>query len=173
VIRISPLVVVALVCAYCTPFAPAAVSGISQTAIGGAKLGLSAAAYAKALAEKPTVTRYADGTSRLLFSKAEISVLLTRGGRGMAVSTDASEYRLPGGIGPCDPIARLLKAYRPVARHVVQPVGNGPVVYQLRHLWFTTVAGRVGRVTLASGRPSIASLVNAPQCGTGEEGSHG
>jgi hypothetical protein len=173
VTRISPLVLVAFACALAAAPVFGAEPGISQAAIGEAKLGLSAAGYARSLAEKPAVTHYADGTSRLYFSKAEISVLLARSGRGVVVSTEAGKYKLPGGIGPCDSVTRLLKAYRPVPRHMIQPVGSGPVVYQLRHLWFTTVAGRVGRVSLVSGSPSIQSLVNAAQCGTGEEGSHG
>jgi hypothetical protein len=171
VIRISLLLVAAAAGASCVVSASAAVPRISQTAIGGVRLGLTATAYARTLAEKPKVTRYADGTSRLFFSKAAISVDLGPGGRGTLISTAAATYVLPGGIGPCNRLARLTRAYTAAVPHqIAQPTGNGPVVYQLGHLWVTTVAGRIRRIALAAGSPPLQSLVNDPQCGTGEEG---
>jgi hypothetical protein len=170
VIRISPLIVVAAAGAACVVSASAVGPRVSQATIGGARLGLTAADYARVLSEKPTVTRYSDGTSRLSFSRAEISVLLGPGGRGRLIATAAPKYVLPGGIGPCGSLTRLARAYRNLVAHqIVQPMGRGPVVYQLGHLWFTTIVGRIGRISLASGRPPLQSLVNDAQCGAGEE----
>jgi hypothetical protein len=148
------------------------ITSITQRSIATAGLGLKGTAYTRAFGEKPTVTRYADGTSRLSFSKAEVSVFLGRGGRGVVISTAAPDYVLSGGVHACGELPALLRAHRGVSpRRVSGAFGTQAVVYRLGRLWFTTVGTRIGRIALAA-HPSLRSLLNDAQCGVGEpEGS--
>ena len=148
-------------------------TAVSQTSIGPARLGLTQGQYATALKERPAVTHYADGTTRLAFTKAQLLVELGRNGRGRLISTEGDTYKLRGGIGPCGSFAKLAHAFRLTPHRVTSPLGNAPVVYQLGHLWLTTVGDRIGSVSLASGTPDLQALINLSQCGTGEEEGSG
>lgn len=143
---------------------------ITQASIGGVGLGLRAADYARVLGERGFTTRYANGTTRLHFPKAEISVLLDRRGRGVRVTTAAREYTLASGIGPCSPLDRLARAHTLTPVALRGPFGTTALVYRNGRLWFTLSDARhVGSVTLAAGQPAIQALIGAAQCGVGDE----
>ena len=145
---------------------------IRSGSIGSARLGLAGHQYAQVFGARPFTTRYADGTVRLLFEKAEVEVLLSRAdSQGFAIFTAAREYRTAAGIGPCSPVRSLLRAYGGKLRRY--PAGSQPIVaYKLGRLWFTVYAASriVGGVMLSERTPTSASLSGAPVCGQSEEG---
>ncbi len=163
--------IVLLACAVTAPAAGAdARHRITQTSIGGARLGLHASDYAHIFGAKPFTTRYSDGTSRLTFTRAEIDVYLDRRGVGVVISTSAREYATSTGAAPCGTLASLRRSYAKTIRpHSLSP--RGPVaVYSVGHLWFSAYNNRtVGSVTLAAGSPTTSFFVNLGQCGQGEE----
>jgi hypothetical protein len=143
---------------------------ITQHSIGTATLGLRASDYASRLGERPFVTRYGNGTRRLLFAKAELSVLLGRSGRGIRVTTAGRQYRLSGGLGACSPLASLARSHRLVPYAVPGPFGASAVVYRSGNLWFTLAGTKyVGSVTLATRKPSLPLLVGGAQCSGSDE----
>lgn len=89
---------------------------ITQTSIGGAKLGLSASAYKRLLgkpnfklplndpAGKPT------GWSRLVFLNVTV-YFPSRKTRGAVVTTWARSYKTAAGMGPCSTLTDLRLAY--------------------------------------------------------------
>jgi hypothetical protein len=143
---------------------------VTQAAIGGVRLGLTASGYAHALREQPFVTRYENETRRLFFPRAELSVYLDRKGRGTRITTAAPEYTLGRGLGPCGLLTSLARARRLVPVRLAGPFGSSATVYREGRLWFTLAnATHVGSVTLAAGRPALSALVAEAQCGVGDE----
>jgi hypothetical protein len=145
---------------------------VTATSLAGAKLGLRAADYAHILHEQAYfVTRYGDGTSRLVFPGAEVEVVLNSHGKGIQLSTAAGDYKLKGKVGPCGSAAALARRFELTPVKITGPLGARSVVYQSGLLWITLSGpDRIGRITLSSAKPSLTALINAPQCGTGEEG---
>jgi hypothetical protein len=151
------------------PVSAAPSTTITPTSIGGLRLDWRAGAYTHALHEKPFVTRYGNGTKRLLFSKAQVSVFLGRSGLGTRITTAAQDYTLRGGAGPCSRFDRLARAQRLTPYALAGPLGPVATVYRRGKLWFTlSDPTHVGSVTLAAGKPPLASLVNEPQCRGGK-----
>jgi hypothetical protein len=145
---------------------------ISQTSIGGLRLGLAGNAYRSSLAEQGFATRYANGTFRLYFDSAEISVMMSAENRGIAISTSAPRYSLGLGISPCG-LASRLQARHPKVVSIPGAIGPGGRVYRLGRLWITLRdTTHIGRITLAVKRPALSSLVGATQCGAGEVEGH-
>jgi len=144
---------------------------VGQSSIGGARLGLKSDSYTKLLRERPFVTRFADGTSRLGFTKREVHVFLDRSGKAFAVFTNAREFRTASGAGPCAAVAALKRAYGSALRAYRSPTSPSVVAYRAGNLWFSVVLnGTIGSVTLASPSLPLSAVAGAPQCGTGEEG---
>jgi hypothetical protein len=143
---------------------------ITQSAIGNVTLGLTASAYASLLHEEPFVTSYPNGTSRLSFSAAEILVFLDRTGRGVRITTAASEYTLGRGVGPCGALRTLAHARRLTPVAITGPFGTSAVVYRTGRLWFTVAAStHIGTVTLSATKPDLKALIGEAQCGVGDE----
>lgn len=143
---------------------------VTQTSIGGVGLGLTSDQYARLLHERPFTTRYANGTVRLAFARAELDVLLGASGKGVRITTAASEYRLRGGAGPCGLFTTLARTADPVPYALPGPFGPSALVYRAGRLWFTLRDQRhLGSVTLANGKPDLRALLGAAQCGVGEE----
>jgi hypothetical protein len=143
---------------------------ITPSSIAGLKLGLRAQDYARLAHEKAFTTHYADGSSRLLFSKAEITVLLDRKGRGVRITTAAVEYTFGGGGGPCGRFDSFARKHRLETYATKTSFGPGAVVYRTGRLWLTLADGtHLGSVTLASGTPPLQALLGAAQCGVGDE----
>jgi len=141
---------------------------ITPSSIAGLRLGLPASAYVHALGEQGSLSRFANGTARLSFPRAQISVTLGLTGKGVAITTAAPRYLLKGGVGPCRPLTLLQRVYRPAT--VVVNGAFGPIahVYRVGRLWITLRNGQmVGRVTLASKQPALAGLIAESQCGGG------
>jgi hypothetical protein len=92
---------------------------ISQTSIGGAKLGLSASAYKQLLGRPVSRVRgtprnpgQPEDWSRLVFSQRKLSVYFIDGLRGgTMVATWNKSYRTAAGIGPCSTVKRLKAVY--------------------------------------------------------------
>jgi hypothetical protein len=144
---------------------------VTTTSIGGAKLGLSAAAYKQLLRSPATLTKYGDKTQRLTFARNELNVYLDRAGHGTAVFTAAEEFRTASGVGPCSPATKLLRAYAgklvPYRMRGVERV----VAYRLGSLTFiVTPLDRIGAVVLTQKPAMIDEAVSGAQCGQGEEG---
>jgi hypothetical protein len=147
---------------------------ITQNTIGAAKLGLRLGQYQRALHEKPFTTRYGDGSERLVFAKAEISVQLGNDGRGAVISTAAPKYTLRG-VGACAQVGKLAHVFRLMRVRVPGfPGGSSAYVYRAGHVWvIPTPAGTIGRIAIAASRPSLQALRSDSQCGTGEEEGSG
>lgn len=143
---------------------------VTQTAVAGVRLGLTAEQYGSVLRERPFSTRYADGTTRLAFPKAELNVFLGSSGKGVRITTAASEYTLRRGVGPCGLFTALARSLHPVPYALHGAFGASALVYRSGHLWFTLADPRhVGSVTLAAGRPELQALIADAQCGVGDE----
>jgi hypothetical protein len=141
---------------------------LDGTSIGGIRLGLSAAQYRKLFRERPIVTRFAGGVTRLVFDRRELHVYLGRKGRGIGILTRAREYRTAKGVGPCSSLAKLRRAYRGRLRAYRSGPTRHVVAYRLGRLVFGVASGFVGNVMLATPRLPVRTAVNAPQCGVGE-----
>jgi hypothetical protein len=143
---------------------------ITPTSIGGLTLGLRTPDYVRLAHEKAFTTRYANGTRRLLFAKAEITVLLDRQGRGVRITTAAEEYTFAGGGGPCSRFDSYARKHRFKTYATKTAFGPGAVVYRTGRLWLTlSDTTHLGSVTLASGTPPLQALLGAAQCGVGDE----
>jgi len=171
--RLSGCIVLVALVGVCAATAAAEPHGrVTQASIGAAPLGLRGADYTRLLSEKPFVTRYANGTKRLAFANAELSVYLGTSGRGVRIVTAAREYTVTGGVGPCSALSKLARTHRKLFPHAMKtPLGNGPVVYRVGKLWFTLAdPSHIGSITLAAGTPSVQTLVGGAQCSpAGEE----
>jgi hypothetical protein len=144
---------------------------VTSTSIGGAKLGLSAAAYKQLLHSPASLTKYGDRTQRLTFARNELNVYLDRSGRGTAVFTAGEGFRTATGIGPCSPTTKLLHAYAgklvPYRMRGVERV----VAYRLGALAFVvTPLDKIGAVVLTRQTAMIDEAVSGAQCGQGQEG---
>jgi hypothetical protein len=147
---------------------------ITMSSIGGLRLGLTASQYRQELGGKTFVTRYSDGTSRLLSGPRDLAVYLGVNGRGYMISTSDIDYRLRGGGGPCGSLATLPRTRTVVERRLPGQLRNAPVLYRVGRLWFTIGApGHIGSVALVDGVPSVSTLLGLARCGTGEEGPEG
>jgi hypothetical protein len=144
---------------------------IGDASVGGARLGIARSAYATILGPPTFSTRYADGTMRLTFRGGAVHVYLTRSTRrGFAVMTADEHYRTPADVGPCSSIAQLRRAYGG-SLAAIRLSRNGRIVgYRRGALVFVVSTNRVGLVMLASKTVPVQLAVNAPSCGTGEEG---
>ena len=169
--RLRRFCLVLVACTFAATAAAAGDSGhlVTQTNIGGARLGLRATEYTRIFGAKPFTTRYADGTSRLSFTRAEVDVYLDRRGAGVAISTLAREYATSSGAAPCGALADLRRSYaKTIKPHSLRPHGT-VAVYSVGHLWFAAYGNRIGSVTLTAGSPTPSFFVNMAQCGQGED----
>jgi hypothetical protein len=142
--------------------------GVTVTSIGGIPLGLSAARYRRLFRERPIVTRFSGGVTRLVFDRRELHVYLGPTGRGIGILTRAREYRTAKGVGPCSSLAKLRRAYGGRLRAYRAGPTRHVVAYRLGRLVFGVPSGFVGTVMLATPRLPVRTAVNAPQCGVGE-----
>jgi hypothetical protein len=147
--------------------AGAADHSISQKAIGGARLGLTRAAYLRSFGRPTITTRFGHGMKRMVYADRKFAIYLSRKGRGIAILTSAERYRTKTGVGPCSRLKALKRAY-PGRLQVKRRAGH-VVAYRLRHLLFVAQAGQVGAVMLANPAFPTSVAVNAGQCGGGEE----
>ena len=143
---------------------------ITPTSIGAAGLGATASQYRAAFG-KALESALPENRRQLMFNERELSVILGRDGKGLALITPAHEFKTAGGVGPCAPIAALKKAYphRLVPRFAKYT--HTLLAYTVGNLTFTVRSNAtIGVVMLASPAISVQTAVNAPQCGSGEEG---
>ncbi|HEY6963118.1 MAG TPA: hypothetical protein VI408_14605, partial [Gaiellaceae bacterium] len=151
--------------------AVAAPSGrITPTAIAGIGLGSTRATYEAALHEHAFMAELPRGRRRLSFSRAEITITLGRTGRGIAVETAAPEYRTASGAHACGDAAVLFRQLRAEIAPVRSSATGTVSGYRAGRLSFTVRLGRIGAIMLATSSVGMQDLVNAPQCGSGEEG---
>jgi serine/threonine protein kinase len=124
---------------------------ITQTSIGGARVGLSPQSYRLSgssgrLVNQPQATKSAPSTNwpTLVFDRAKVDVVFgdkrgpTR--RATIVTTWNRDFRTSRGIGPCSTVAALLKAYGTSVRQdgLSQQPGSGYNVG--RNLYFSAAA---------------------------------
>ena len=146
---------------------PRLVTGVS---IGGVGLGWKQAAYTHAIGEKPTLIRLPGGQTKLVFSKAELTVTLGRSGRGRAVETNAHEYTTRHGAHPCGPVQAVVREFGASLKTIRQPTTRSVIALRAGNLTFSLYAsGRIGSIMLAV--PSVPATVaaNSAPCGSGEE----
>jgi hypothetical protein len=137
---------------------------ITQTSIGGARLGRTKAAYVAVFGRPSRVDRIERGFSALVYTRLGVTVFI-KFGTGVAINTVGRTFRTSAGIGPCSPARALTAAYGTRLRKLVT---TGPVaLYRLGNLVFRVDRPhrRVGAVTL--GRGTLARLIagNSTDCG--------
>lgn len=142
-------------------------SRITQSEIGGVRLGLARKQYVHLLGRPSFTTRFGHGVVRLAFADKKLAVYLSRSGRGVAILTSAERYRTAKGVGPCSAVPALTRAYK--GRLVTTRRAGHAVAYRLNHLVFASPSGKVGAVMLAGRGFPVSVAVNAGQCGGGEE----
>jgi hypothetical protein len=160
-------VILAIACGgFAAASAGAPATRITQSSIGGARLGLTRKQYTHLLGRPSFTTRFGHGLVRLAFADKELAVYVSKSGRGVAVLTSAEEYRTVKGVGPCSAVPALKRAYKGLV--ATRRAGHA-VAYRLKHLVFASPSGKVGAVMLAGRGFPVSVAVNAGQCGGGEE----
>jgi hypothetical protein len=139
---------------------------ITQSSIGGVKLGLTRKQYTRLLGRPSFTTRFGHSLVRLAFEHKKLAVYVSRSGRGVAVLTSEERYRTAKGVGPCSAVPALRRAYKGL---VTTRRAGHTVAYRLKNLVFASPSGKVGAVMLARRGFPVGVAVNAGQCGGGEE----
>jgi hypothetical protein len=107
---------------------------ITSASIGGAKLGLGAAAYKQRFGRpvRTDALRFPKDWTRLVFTKRKVGVYLNPAGKGIEIATWNNRDRTAAGVGPCTSISRLKAAYgKRLKRDEPNTVGprNHPRIY--------------------------------------------
>ena len=136
---------------------------ITQTTIGGARLGQHAKAY-RTLFGTPLTGELQGGYTRLTFEKLGVEVYFRKGkDAGIDINTWGRAFRTPEGVGPCSPAKALLAAYQP---QLVRVGGTGPIVlYRDGNLVFRVFRNTVAAVTLGTGKLATMIAGNSQDCG--------
>jgi hypothetical protein len=167
-VRFVSILVAALVLAGVAAADPS--GRIGASAIAGVGLGKTRAGYERALHEHAFASPITGKRTRLSFARAELLITLDSSGHGIAVETAAPEYKTAAGAHPCGSAAVLRKEFGSHAIPVRNPATQALAGYRVGRLAFTVRLGRIGAVMLATRSVDMQDLVNAPQCGSGEEG---
>ncbi len=136
---------------------------ISQTSIGGARLGLTTKAY-RAIFGRPVLTdRLEEGYTRLTFPKSRVEIYLpSSSNAGVAVSTYGSFFKMASGVGPCSPAADLTRIY---GKRLERLSKKGSVtLYRLGNLVFRVFGTHVTAVTLGRGPLALQVAANSSDC---------
>jgi hypothetical protein len=135
---------------------------ISQSSIGGARLGLSKQDYVRVYGRPFRVNELGRTLRRLDFPRLRLSVHL-RAGKGVVIDASSAAFRTAARIGPCSTAQDLVATYGTRLRRIPRP---GPVsLYRLGNLVFRVADGRVGAVALGTGGLAATVAGNAPDCG--------
>jgi hypothetical protein len=148
---------------------PVALAGgapaITPTTLGGAKVGLTKAAYKRILGKPYRIDYLENDYSRLVFTKRKMDVYFHgKQDAGVVVGTWNPRYKTAQGIGPCSTVRALKAGYGSRLRRVFE--GTAPVGYRLGALVFALPFGtHVLSVSLKSaGAPLFVAIATA---GTG------
>ena len=156
------LLAAALALALAAPAAAVERYPIEPSAIGGVKVGATAA-QAKAKLGAARVDHLEGGLMRLVFAKARTEVYFKEGGtKALGVVTWNKGYATAAGIGPCSPVADLKAAYAGKVKPFKS--GGAVVAYRFGNLTFTAEGKTVGAVMLSAGGLSPFVALNATEC---------
>ena len=143
--KLSVVLVSAVVAsAIATTSTAASSPAIGQTAIAGAKFGLTATAYEK-LFSGPHRIRHVREFTILTFPTHKLAVLFIRSSRALSVITWNGAYRTDHGVGACSTLAQLQKAYGTAL------VQNRYGSYDVGNLLFSTTDSTPSAKVLAVG----------------------
>jgi serine/threonine protein kinase len=151
-----------------TAISPTGLTGISQTAIAGVKLGQSAAYYTQQLGPSRKSTLDGPGYPTLTFQQPEMAVYFPPGGaRAIVITTWNTHLRTAEGIGPCSTIAALKQAYGSAVRaSEYSQAENGIASYYVvgSNLLFATQNHRtISAVALYRGPPLHTGAASTPE----------
>jgi hypothetical protein len=141
----------------------AAGATVSPAAIGGARVGLSHAAYTRIFGPPATVEFLENAYSRLVFTRRQVEVYFHgKIDAGVVVGTWNRSDRTAEGIGPCSAVKTLQDAYG--ARLARALVGGSFAGYRLGALVFAVDAGRIRAISLkTSSAPLFVAIATAPR----------
>lgn len=167
----AALLLAALLLAGLLLAAPAARAGvpkleISQTAIGGARLGRPQGEYLNLFRRPVERSQLEGGLTRLGLAGLDLEVYFRKGrDAAIGILTWNPAFRTAAGIGPCSRISMLTRVYG--ARLKPFRFAGRIAAYRLGRLWFTAEEdGRVGVVQLGTSALPVFVALNAPTCGT-------
>ncbi|HEY5159879.1 MAG TPA: hypothetical protein VII83_02290 [Gaiellaceae bacterium] len=138
---------------------------ITQSSIGGGKLGQNRTAY-KALYGKPMPAENLEGgLTRLRYQSGAIEVYFKTGtDSGRYIVATSKAYKTAKSVGPCAKSSAVKTAYPSVVK---VPLAGGEYAYRLgTKLWFEIESARVAAVALGAGKSTAWIASNSPACGS-------